>query len=389
MESALAEAAERSKRYDWTTATSLYKQALETQEHETEETGRLAELLASAYFKAAFQARTREEFKGRMELAESAYARTSGLFRRLNSEGASKKAQAKGLYASFWVSDNPEERRDIIEKSISLAEEAAQKLEGTKSIKALAETHRDILEYLVEANHLAKNLEHLKQTFETAVTVGDRAIEEFEEIADLEGLSESLNSTIVVLSSVGELILDKSKFDELAPKRLKLERRLNEVSRTVGTPKALALACEAAAFIASEKFELQKMLDLSRSGLRAAEETKDSYLMGRLSYMFQYSTNWSQSLTDDTEQIRVVVERCLAITPRVIEELKISMHGGYLDQAYSMYAESYITIATDLKVDAKDKQAFTCSRLLMLEGRAFTTETFPKISMPRTQQARQ
>lgn len=358
LENALAEAAEKSKIYDWVAAASSYKQALETLEQgNRDETGRVTELLATAYFKGAFQARTREEFKRRMELAESFYATASKILQRSNLEGASKKVQARGLFASFWRSDNAEERREIIGRSISLAENAAQKFESLKNIRALAETHRDILEYTLEANHLAKDLEHLKRMFETTVVIGDRAIEEFEELGDLEGLSESLNFAIVILSSVGELILDAVKFEEMAPKRLNLERRLAEASKSVGTPYASALYYEAAAFVASEKFELQKMLDFSQAGVQASKQTKNSYLIGRLSYVLQYSTSWSQSLTDDAELIRAIIDRCLALTPQVIEELEISMHGGYLDQTYSVYAESYITIATDLEIDVEEKKA--------------------------------
>ena len=358
MRDAMNEAVQRSKRYEWMAAAESYELALGGQEERSvAQTCRITQLLADAYFRGAFQARSREEFKRRMELSESAYATAGTLHEKVNSDAFSKKAEARRLFAKFWCSDDAEERREIIGRSISLAKEAAEEFASAGDRRALAETQRDILEYILEADWIPKDFEQLKAQFETAVEIGDRAIEELEAIGDLEGLCEALNLTIILLSSDGQLILDPAKFEETAPKRSKLENRLAEVAKTVGTPYALSLAYEAANMIATEKFELQKMLLVSEAGVQLASQTKDSYLLGRLLYALLYSTTWSRTTTDDSEKIRAIVEKCQALAPQVIEQLVIPMHGGTIDRAYHLYAESYITTATELDVELSKKKS--------------------------------
>ncbi len=61
--------AEPASTYEWALAAEIYKKSLKglASENEPARTARVAELLARAYFKAAFQAKNRAEFKKTMQ----------------------------------------------------------------------------------------------------------------------------------------------------------------------------------------------------------------------------------------------------------------------------------------------------------------------------------
>ena len=294
----LAEAAERSGKYEWMAAAELYQLALEGLDpgHDPLETARVTGLLAKSYFKGAFQAETREAFKRRMLLAEASYQKVAGLYQNAGSEAPSKMSRARALFASFWLKEEPEERRGIIERCNTLGAEAARLLERQADRRKQAEANNDLLAYMVEAQHFVREGQQLKEIFDKVLETGERAVGEFESLGEDEGLLESLNKTLSFLASNINSIGEQTRYRELERRAEILGRQLVETSKRAGTPYALSLANQAVGWAAFEvEGDPAKALTLFEAGAKAAEPTKDSLLIGSLHALAVYSAGWTES----------------------------------------------------------------------------------------------
>ncbi len=366
----LAEAAERMSKYEWMAAAEICREAL--QEPEPLEGARVTDLLAKCCFKAAFQAETREDFKQKMRLAEASHETAQSLYERAGSEALSKRARARGLFAGFWLKDDAAERRSIIKQAISLADEAARIIDEEDK-KGIAEAHQDLLAYLFEdIPSVAYEWELLKERFERIVHVGEKAVSEFEALGEDDGLVECLSLTLRTIAGFSQAVHEPSAFEEMARKAERLGGQGAEASKRIGRPHALCLASESSG-LGAERFEgdSSRALNLYQVGLSAAEKTKDSLLIGRLSHDIVRAATLAVWIGEDSERMRAELERGIRIAPTAIRNFEISLAGGLLGWGHVAYSLCHTMLATFVETDPERKKAHL-RRAVEIAGKGMT-----------------
>src|SRR3989442_4206623 len=193
----LAEASKKSGKYEWLGSADLLAQALENLDPTKGalETGRITELLAKARFNAAFQSKSRDEFRQKMQLAEAAYRRACAAYETAGSGALATVSRARGLFASFWLEGKTVDKSILLE-CLELSEEAARVFERNGETQHLAETHKDVLTYLLQQFWLCSEWKELNGTLEKGIKQGEKAIAEFSALHQDESLLESLNQTV-------------------------------------------------------------------------------------------------------------------------------------------------------------------------------------------------
>ncbi len=360
-EESLAEAEARSRRYEWTEAAELYKQALDKAESGTSpvEIGRVTELQGRAFFKAAFQSESREEFKRLMQRAEASYDSVVTLYQNASLEALSKRAKARGLFAVFWTKDTVAERREVLELAIQSSEEALQRFEKQDNKLLLAETRLDLLTYLLELRHFAQDRKLLKETFERASLVGEKTISELENLQKDEPLLESLFLKLDLIS-FGEYILGPPDRGGVKEKTPGVVKQISKVSERIGTPYARAVADLVAAYDTVEfEVDWRKSLKLYEASLSMAERTKDSRLLGiLLSEIASLAMNSVMGLlVEDSEDRRELLRRGLECGLLSIKKLEIASDGHWISAAYYGYAHCFIALAELVETDVEKKKA--------------------------------
>ncbi len=353
----LVEASERAGKYEWTAAADLYKQALDELDSVSDpiETARIAELLGKSRYRAAFQSTSREEFKQKMLLAEKADEKAAALYERGGSEPLSKMLRARALFASFWIMDEPSDRRGLIQKCIGLADETVKSLEGQDDRRSLAEARRDLLIYLNESIWFTNERSHIKERFERAIETGEKAAAEFESLTQDEDLVETLDITLMSLShSLG--LVDQVRFRELDIMAVRLGKKLAEASDRAKTPYALSLGKKANAMIANIEGDRAKALSQSEVAVLLAQDVKDSYLDGRMLNNRAWGSFWAATVEDDVEQKRVLFKRGSEFASKAIKKLEISLHGGFLGVTYIGSAQCHTELAL-VETDMERKRA--------------------------------
>lgn len=344
LEDRLARAAELSNKYDWIASARKYDEVLDTlsSDNDFQETGRIGELAGRAYFKAAFQSETRDEFKRRMRLSQNSYEKAKQSYKTPKVEGLSARAEAKSLFASFWLEDDAKNRREIIERCISLADRAAEFFQDHVDIGSLANTHRELLDYLVEARFLARDSQELERYFERVVQISDKAILEFEQTGDDEGLLETLHLALAPFNWCRP-----ERYRELEGKWKTLGQRIAEIAEKIGTSYAVSLGKEGQGSIVFDD-DSAKALNLFEAGLSASKTVRDAFLTGRL-YFWTLNAAFWQETGEGTDKEREFLEKTIEEASSAIRTLTIPTHGAWLawtlEYSYGYQADSHTRLA--------------------------------------------
>src|SRR5713101_6836222 len=128
-----AEASERCTKYEWAKAAELYQRDLDRLGtiQDASKTGQLLEIIARCRYKEAFQSRTRAEFRQRMGLCESILKEATADYQNASLDSLANKSKANSIFARFWMTEDPTERRRLIQECATLSTQAAQSFENT------------------------------------------------------------------------------------------------------------------------------------------------------------------------------------------------------------------------------------------------------------------
>ncbi len=360
IEGLLTEAGERSGKYDWMGAADCYVAAIEKLGPNAGaiECSRLTELLARSFFKAAFQAGEREEFKNRMRRSEESYERALVLYEKAGSEALLARCQARRLFSSFWITDDNSERRSLITKSVSLAQKAARMFEAKEGERVLIEGYRDLLTYCIGACSVtAFDSKVVKEQLEMAGPIFERIINGLDGQADGETLVECL---VMMTRLYGTYAFDAGLDPELGKRVPEAAERAGEISAKIGTPYALTLAKWAS--IATPFYEqdtiniFAKALDLTRAAVKAAEPTGDSYLVGSLLSWATERAFWAAGEAEDTDRKRALLEEGIGFGQGAVRNVEITLDGEWLDTAYSGYAWCHTQLAQYVETEPEKKR---------------------------------
>ncbi len=358
MEDVLAKASIVSASYEWMRAAELYEQALAWMgpEYEPLETARITELLARSYYKGAFQAKHRDEFKRRMQLSEASNERASAIYERTGNEAAARQVKAREEFAAYWGKDDYADRGSIINRCIVLADEAVRLFEGQGDKRRLAEAHKDLLTYLLDATWYTIQAKNLKEQYEKAIGTGLKAIEEFENFDDQETILECLHTIVFFLIRSSEIV-EPARYRELTKKAEALVGQMTELARNAGTPYAHALAEQMAGWIAFFTGDTGKLLVLRKSAAVRAEGTGDSLLIGDLNADLAHSAKFAGTSGGDEEQMRRILGEGVESGEKSVKSLEISSSPPTVAWAYSNYAECYWALATFVETEPPMKEA--------------------------------
>lgn len=348
----------KSAKYDWDSAASLYSEALVQLRSEPESLEAVSneELLAECYFRSAFQAKTRDEFKKRMVRAAGVFKKLADFHGKVDAY-ASKRVQTHSAYTSFWIADSASERRDLIATCLSLTEEALQLSEKSAVPKDIAASHKDLLTYLVEAAPLTFDRSLLRERLEKALAIEEPLLSEYESLGDDVGWLEALHLTLL-LPGYSWLALEPRRVDGLVKRAAKRVEGLLEIARRLGTPYAICLANEAVGWAHERESEgkYAKALGFLEAAMPASEVVKDSYVSGRILAYAAYLANLSGLNEEDAERRRSFFEKGLDYALRASRLLEVSQHGDRLDTAYWWAAECRIELANLVETEGEKKR---------------------------------
>ncbi len=337
----IAQAEQEAERYQWTAAARLYAQALngvdKSQDRIT--AAQLNEQLALSSFKAAFQAKNREQFKHNMSQAKSTYQEAARLYDQ-TSKALSAKANALSHFADYWLYDSNNERRTTIKQCILLAENAITLFEKQQDQHSLAQTYLDLINFSFESLLLSPDLSERKQQFERALEIGEKAVAESERAGSPRELVSAISATVLTTGWNAEWLVDPARYEELGKHLQALSTKAIEVAQRLGTPNELGLAHLAVVSASIMTKEFCKSHHHAKAGISEAEKTGDSYLLGELCGSGTTAAFWcAWDEIEDLEKATATIQNGLSLGERGMSYLAIPLQREEMAVGYGWYAE--------------------------------------------------
>ncbi|HYB68562.1 MAG TPA: hypothetical protein VEC97_03370, partial [Candidatus Acidoferrales bacterium] len=128
LEEILHQAEQLENEYEWLKAAESYEKALKLlSEEDFSKKGETYERLGYAFYRAAFQAESNDEFKQRLRQAIADYEKNKELCQKLNEPkktGMVLRCDAMDAYMGYWLASDVPEKRRLLNECWSLAKES-------------------------------------------------------------------------------------------------------------------------------------------------------------------------------------------------------------------------------------------------------------------------
>jgi hypothetical protein len=180
VEEILHQAERLEKEYDWLGAADSYEKALNLL-HEDDFSGKAEnfERLGYAFYRAAFQAESSDEFRQRLRQAIADYEKTKELCQKLNDPkkmGMVLRCDAMDAYMGYWLASDVPEKRRLLNECWSLAKESLKAFaEGGEAFQ-LGGTYNQLSSSVVFAFSLEWNFQTREKLIREAVEHGEQTI---------------------------------------------------------------------------------------------------------------------------------------------------------------------------------------------------------------------
>lgn len=357
-ENYIAEANNRANKYEWTKAAENYRLASDhlNRGKDPRRAADLSELLAESYSKAAFQSQTRRGFRDLMNLSEQAHRAANELFETAGSEPLAKKAKARALFAKFWIVDQPDEKRTLLDQCMNLAQESARFFEDQGDNAHRFEALRDLLAYREQALHFSKERKILLDIFESAVENAWMII--FEEVMIDKQTALEAADTLVQLYLAADYVLEQPRYEELERRLAKLKDRITQLRVNAGTTSGDALAHEACMGLAEDlEQDIPKTLEFFEKALSSAQAMGDRYMIGRLNTLAAAVVRWVGVSEEYAEKRREQLEKAIVLAESGIDHLQGSSPSYWIKRAYGVKIDASNALALTVETDIDKKRS--------------------------------
>jgi len=284
------------------------------------------ELAADSVYLAAFQRPTRTEFKRAIRGALKAYLRS----------GARPRARARASFCSYWLLDQPDERRRILlGEVLPRAREAAEETKRGPNQARWAQAHFELLECLAEGDCISSDQSQAESLAQEALRIGREALTRFIKTSDSAAFVAVTNEFVVMLNACLGIALTPEQQAQLDPVLITLGRRLSRVAGSLPSSRLRSLAYEAIGWIEfGQHHDYTASTADFRTALGEAHSSRDSLLIGREALFTLISMAW-QYETSDNEGLRQSILRSAGpYASLALSRLKVSLCAGQLSQAY-------------------------------------------------------
>jgi hypothetical protein len=311
VEEILHQADQLEKEYDWLGATQLYEKELNLlPEDDFLRKGEIHERLGYAFYRRAFQAGNKDEFRERIRQSILYYEKAEELYGKSNESVKTPRmlrCEATIAFAGSWVASKTAEKKRLLDECWRLTKDSLKALKESGKTNEYGKTYNQLSKTAVFKFCFDSNFETRKTTIREAVEQGEQAVRFLSTLEDPHELATAYAETASYLSAFGyyftdldekEIDFQKAKTYWQKAKELDEEAALLEVMYPFFGPH-LALWGEAT----PEAFS-----NLERA-LEHGEKNKDKFIIGAALDWLTYHTAWTTGTIDDYDEVVKVVEK--------------------------------------------------------------------------------
>ncbi len=324
--------------YDWNSASQIIENFLKSN---VEGDKRVFELLGDSYYNLAFQQNSRDEFKKVILRAKNAYEKLAN----------DNRCKARASFCKYWASDNPDERRAIINaECLPSARELVSQLDASEKDEAiLARGYVELPECLTVACSISSDRKQLVELVKEAKTRGRNAFNRFKASSNSETVITVANSYSRFLTWAAGFFIYSEETKQIQDEIIPLSDTLVTLAEGIVEDSRLkSLAYEAAGIFEFEfKGDALGASLLFERAVKESEKTRDNFVAGRQFYLLGYSLIWASFGKDIIEERKEFLEKSIESLSRATESLRAPVAGYELESSYAFFIASSIHLSRD------------------------------------------
>jgi hypothetical protein len=356
VEEILHQAEQLEKEYDWLRAAESYKKALNLlSEDDFSRKGEVTERFGYAFYRAAFQAENRDEFRERMGQSVANYQKARELYGGLNAQVKASRTfrcDAMIAFADYWLASQASEKKRLLDECWRLTKEALKGLDEAGSFLEYGETYNHLSSSAAQRFYLDSNFQFREKLIREGVQYGESAIILLSKVSAPHELARAYVKTATYLAYFAWFFAsDMDEKDGYFRKSLGYWQKAEELSEETAFVEFVSMPG------ADFDWTMDEMLVQCSKALGYARRTKDKYLVGIALDWLKYVTYWIRESVEDPDKIKEAIEEILQYAKDARHQFSLiscqsidPIYGAFWSGApYAEYYERLALLETDLR----------------------------------------
>jgi hypothetical protein len=311
VESILGQIGEQEKEYDWLGAAESYKKTLIlVPGRDFLKLGEIHERLGCAFYWAAMQAESQEEFKDRMCKAVAGYEKAKGFYERMSEQGKTPRmlrCDAMIAFIDYWLASKVPERKRLLDECWQRTKEALDAFKESGNALEYGKTYNELSLSAYHLYSLEWNFQAAEKIIREAVGYGEQAITLLSGVKDRYELAKAYVKTAHYLSLFGYCFIpDINEKSSYYQKGHGCWQRAIELSEDTALLELLSPS-----LLGGIIWNFDEELVHFEKALGCAEKTRDKFLIGTALDSLAYASWWKAREIEDPDKRLQTAQRAL------------------------------------------------------------------------------
>jgi tetratricopeptide (TPR) repeat protein len=362
VEEILHQAEQSEKEYDWSGAAGSYEKALNLlAEDDFSKMGEIHERLAYAFYRFAFQAESKDEFRERLRQSAANYEKTVRCYGKLNEAvrtARTSRCNAMIAYVGYWLAPEPKEKKKMIDECWRLTKEALAAFKKAGEGSEYGRTYNQLSNSIVFAFCLEWGFQTRGKMIREAVNHGEQTIKVLSSTEDPIELGRAYARTAFYLTVFAYSFLDAAEKETGCQKARDYWVRAKEISENVALSEVTWPIFGPDEVLLGGAATDEALKNLGEA-LEYGKKTNDKLNIGCSLDWLTYHTAWKSLTTEDPDERQRLIETALQYAEDAKRHyLPISFISPRTDNWWveAVEAEQFYFLAS-FEIDVKKKQA--------------------------------
>jgi exonuclease VII small subunit len=311
VEDILHQAEQLEKEYDWSGAAGSYEKALNLPSPDDfSRKGEINERLAYAFYRFAFQAESKDEFKERLHQSTVAYEKAVESYGKLHEplkKARTSRCNAMIAYIGYWLAPEAKEKKKMIDECWRLAKEALAAFNEAGESWEYGKTYNQISGSVVFGYCLEWNCQAREKMVREAVEHGEQTIEFLSSTEDSVELGRAYARTAFYMAVFVLSFLDAAEKETACQKARDYWARGKETSEDEALSELTWPIFGADEVLSGGAATAEALKNLGEA-LEHGKKTKDKFSIGCALDWLNYHTVWKIQTTEDPVEIQRLIE---------------------------------------------------------------------------------
>ena len=342
-------AASRERKYDWKSATELYRNvlALILKSRDVSKAAEIQEKIGFCILKDAFQAQTNLSFKALVRQASEAYKSAMELHKKTTHQEKNEKikeAKAEIAFINSWLESDSTKMSKLLNEWWNLKKEVLKDYEDKKYHLDVGRICNDLLEGSFQNRfHLFTNWCDIIRESEDCLKIGEKAIDALSKAKNQYQLARAYCWTSWFYSFSASFRVSDGRIDELKQKSRDYSKKAVELSERIGDAWLKAWSNHSSGFAAIVNDD--EVYEFSMISRKESAITRDKRLLAETIMWASRLLSSGSRFREDPHKRKEMLRKSLEYAKEALEYYRIIQNPSTVVQVYTAFVDTLTELA--------------------------------------------